>query len=128
MRGDRAHRRIALGAAALMAFGAVGINGTGTAGAAVPRCQGRKVKTLDFATGRVHIYRAHLIRCAVTVAKSPGKRQRMTVSVQARGSHPRVDTGDYTRHAGPVSVTAGSRCVLVRGGVGSRSVSSGWLC
>jgi hypothetical protein len=129
VRGGAAYRRIALGAVAVMAFGAFGIAGSGTAEAATAaaRCSGRKLKTLDFATGQVHIYKSNRIKCAVTVAKSPGRRQWMSVSIQARGSRPRSDSGYFRRHAGPVSVTAGGRCVFVRGKVGGRSVSSGWI-
>ncbi|MGP3954311.1 hypothetical protein [Streptomyces sp. 7N604] len=126
MRGGVARRRIAIGTAAVLAFGAAGIAGAGTAEAAA-LCPGRKMRTLDFATGKVHVYKSNRIKCAVTFTKSPGKRQKMSVSIQARGSRPRSDSGYYTRRAGPVRVTAGGRCVYVRGSVGSRSVSSGWI-
>ena len=127
VRDAQASRRIALGVAAVMAFAALGLASPGAAEAAVARCDGRKMKTLDFSGGQVRIYRTHTFSCAVTVAKHPGKRRHMSVSIQARGSHPRIDTGYYTRHAGPVRVVAGHRCIFVRGSVGRKSVKSGWI-
>ncbi|MGP4000959.1 hypothetical protein [Streptomyces sp. 8N706] len=110
-----------------MTFGATGLIGAGAAEAAVPRCDGRKVKTLSFSTGQVRIYKSHRFACAVTVAKNPGRKRQISVSIQARGSLPRWDNGRYTHHAGPVGVAPGNRCVFVRGAVGDRTVSSGWI-
>ncbi|MGP3984854.1 hypothetical protein [Streptomyces sp. KR80] len=128
VRGGAVSRRIALGAAAVVAFGMVGLAGAGAARAAeAARCPGWKVKTLTFASGYVRIYKSNNFVCAVTVAKNPGPKRKMSVSVQARGGHPYTDSGWYTRHAGPVRVSAGGRCVLVRGSIGSHRVSSGWI-
>ncbi|MFF3763013.1 hypothetical protein ACFYYR_02830 [Streptomyces sp. NPDC001922] len=128
MRGAVARRRTALGVVVLMVVGLAGLAGSGTAEAAAARCEGRKVKTLSLPGGRIHIHRTRLFACAFTVATDPGKRRKMSVSIQARGTRPRWDTGYYSHHAGPVRVAAGQRCVFVRGSVGGRSVSSGWLC
>ncbi|MEV6317927.1 hypothetical protein [Streptomyces sp. NPDC051776] len=122
-----ARRRMVIGLViAVLAAGAAGLTAA-TAGAGA-LCPGRKVKTLDFSSGKVQIYKSNRIRCAVTLAKSPGKRRQMSVSIQARGSHPSVDSGRFTHHAGPVTVNAWGRCVFVRGSIGSKSVKSGWLC
>ena len=43
----------------------------------------------------------------------------MSVSVQARGGRPVVDSGRFTHHAGPVTVHAGHRCVRFKGAVGA---------
>ncbi|MFG2196151.1 hypothetical protein [Streptomyces sp. NPDC048639] len=110
---------------AVLAAGAAGLTAA-TAGAGA-LCPGRKVKTIDFSGGKVQVYKSNRIKCAVTIAKSPGERRRMSVSIQARGSHPRADSGWFTHHAGPVKVTAGGRCVFVRGAVGDKSVKSGWV-
>ncbi|MEU6536539.1 hypothetical protein [Streptomyces sp. NPDC047000] len=98
------------------------------ASATVLTCAGREVRTLPFATGTVHVYRQHNgYVCALTVPDHPGVRQTMMVSVQARGNRPVVDKGRYAYLAGPVTVHAGHRCVWVKGQVGRRSVSSGWI-
>jgi hypothetical protein len=129
VRGAAARRRIVLGAAFVVAFGMAGLASPASADAAEARCNGRKMKTLNFAAGRVHVYKSNAVMCAVTVAKNPGTWREMSVSIQARGSRPRSDSGRYTRHAGPVRVTVGHRCVFIRGSVGKSSVSSGWtLC
>ncbi|MFF5946097.1 hypothetical protein ACFY7X_36185, partial [Streptomyces althioticus] len=57
----------------------------------------------------------------------PGAVRTMSVSVQARGSRPATDSGRYSRHAGPVTVHAGHRCVWIRGSIGGESVSTGWI-
>ncbi|MFJ6566052.1 hypothetical protein ACIQNU_01405 [Streptomyces sp. NPDC091292] len=90
-------------------------------------CAGRKVRTLPFSTGEVQVFKKSGYVCAVTVAAKVGNRRTMSVSVQARGSRPARDKGQYTQHAGPVKVHAGSRCVWVRGAIASKSVSSGWI-
>ncbi|MFF0778622.1 hypothetical protein [Streptomyces sp. NPDC003720] len=121
-------RRLALGAAALAASGALALAVPGTAHAAqAGSCAGREVRTLPFSAGVVHVYKRNGYVCAVTVAKHPGARRLMSVSVQARGNRPVVDAGRFKHHAGPVTVHAGQRCVWVRGSVGRAAVSSGWF-
>ncbi|MEU7468388.1 hypothetical protein AB0A94_07495 [Streptomyces sp. NPDC044984] len=90
-------------------------------------CAGRKVRTLPFSTGSVAVYKRGGYVCAVTLAKNPGTRRKMSVSVRARGGRPVVDEGRFKHHAGPVTVHAGRRCVWVKGRVGGGSVSSGWI-
>ncbi|MFD7294556.1 hypothetical protein ACFV9W_14810 [Streptomyces sp. NPDC059897] len=90
-------------------------------------CGGHQARTLRFETGRVALYKNNGYVCAVTYAKRPGARRTMSVSVQARGNRAVVDKGRYTRHAGPITVHAGHRCVRVKGAVGSKSVRSGWI-
>ncbi|MGR6970526.1 hypothetical protein ACU639_13110 [Streptomyces cynarae] len=121
-------RRLALGMTVLTASGLLALASPGHAEAA-GYCSGRKVRTLSFSTGSVQVYKRDGYVCAVTFAKRVSGRKTMSVSVQARGSRPAVDIGQYTHHAGPVTVHAGHRCVWIRGSVGSGSVSSGWtLC
>ncbi|MEW2078496.1 hypothetical protein ACFZAG_20450 [Streptomyces sp. NPDC012403] len=90
-------------------------------------CAGRKVRTLPFSTGSVAVYKRGGYVCAVTFAKNPGTKRKMSVSVRARGGRPVVDEGKFKHHAGPVTVHAGRRCVWVKGRVGGGSVSSGWI-
>ncbi|MGP4047557.1 hypothetical protein [Streptomyces sp. 2A115] len=121
-------RRLALVMAVLTASGLLVLAGPGTADAeAAALCSGRKVRTLPFSTGSVHVYKSRGYICAVTFPRRPGARKHMTVSVRARGSRPAVDRGRYRNHAGPKTVHAGHRCVWVKGSVGSGSVSSGWI-
>lgn len=122
-------RRLTLGLAVLTGAGllAVAGPGTGTAEAASSLCSGRKVRTLDFATGEVRVYRSRGFVCAVAYTERPGVRRTMSVSVQARGSRAVRDKGSFVHHAGPVTVHAGNRCVLIKGSVGRSSVSSGWI-
>ncbi|MFI5804310.1 hypothetical protein [Streptomyces sp. NPDC051561] len=94
---------------------------------AASSCAGSWVKTYRFATGEVRVYKSRQYVCAVTVAKRPGARQKMRVSVQARGSRPAVDSGTYTQRAGPVTVFALNRCVRVEGSVAQKSAVSGWI-
>ena len=121
-------RRLALAAAVLISSGFLTLAGpaSGTAQAAA-LCPGHKARTLPFSTGKTVVYRSGSYICAVTLTKRDGVRQKMSVSVQARGSRPVKDSGRYTHHAGPVTVHAGHRCVWVRGTVGGASVSSGWI-
>ena len=119
-------RRVALGMAVLTTSGLLALAAPGTAQAAAV-CPGRKAATLPFSTGTVHVFRRGAYVCAYTAPKNPGAKRTMSVSVQARGNRPVVDQGRYTRRAGPVTVHAGHRCVLVKGAVGGGSVSSGWI-
>ncbi|WP_306320440.1 MULTISPECIES: hypothetical protein [unclassified Streptomyces] len=90
-------------------------------------CGGHHARTLRFETGRTVLYKSRGYVCAVTYAKRAGHRRAMSVSVQARGNLAVADKGRYTRHAGPVTVHAGHRCVRVKGSVGSKSVRTGWI-
>ncbi|WP_333773812.1 hypothetical protein [Streptomyces sp. IBSBF 3136] len=120
-------RRLVLGAAVLAASGALALAVPGTASAATDTCAGREVRTLPFGAGVVHVYKRGGYVCAVTVARDPGAKRLMSVSVQARGNRPVVDKGRFKHHAGPVTVHAGQRCVWVKGSVNHDSVSSGWI-
>ncbi|MFH8288652.1 hypothetical protein [Streptomyces sp. NPDC018059] len=125
----RIRRRLTLGAAGLAASVLLALAGpgVGAAHALAGPCVGHKVRTLPFSTGRVEVFKTRGYVCAVTVAKRPGARKAMSVSVQARGGRPVRDKGRYTRRAGPVTVHAGHRCVRVTGAVSGRGVSSGWI-
>ena len=121
-------RRLALGMAVLTASGLMSLAGPGTGDAqAAALCSGRKVRTLLFSTGSVQIYKKRGYVCVVSMPKKPGARRSMSVSVRARGNRPALDKGRFRRHAGPVTVHAGRRCVWVKGSVGSGSTSSGWI-
>ncbi|MET7680035.1 hypothetical protein [Streptomyces sp. NPDC005423] len=119
-------RRVALGLAVLTAAGGLALAAPGSAQAA-SYCPGRQVRTLSFATGTVHVYRRDGYVCAYTLAKHPGAKRAMSVSVQARGNRAVVDKGRYGRLAGPVTVHAGNRRVWIKGSVASGSVTSGWI-
>ncbi|MFD3803354.1 hypothetical protein ACFWSF_06475 [Streptomyces sp. NPDC058611] len=95
--------------------------------AASEGCGGRLARTLAFSTGEVRIYKSRTQACAMAVARVPGERRPMEVSIQPRGGAPVRDAGRFTRYAGPVTVGAISRCVYVRGSVGAGSVDSGWI-
>ncbi|GGO55255.1 MULTISPECIES: hypothetical protein [Streptomyces] len=114
---------VTLAGAVLLALAGPGV---GSAAAAAP-CPGHKVRTLGFSTGKVVLYKKRGYVCAVTYSKTPGARKSMSVSVQARGSRPVRDKGNFTRLAGPVKVHSGHRCVWVKGSVGRGSVSTGWI-
>ncbi|MEU9231474.1 hypothetical protein [Streptomyces subrutilus] len=95
--------------------------------AASGTCAGRLARTLPFAAGEVRVYKSRTQACALTVARVPGERRRMTVSIQGRGGAPVRDIGQFTRYAGPVTVGAIGRCVYVKGSVGAESAESGWI-
>ncbi|MEV7088550.1 hypothetical protein AB0O07_22135 [Streptomyces sp. NPDC093085] len=90
-------------------------------------CSGRPAKTVPFATGELRVYKARGYACALAVAKNPGKRRPMTVSLQARGGRPVVDQGNFTRQAGPVTVHALNRCVRASGEISGKKGSTGWI-
>lgn len=127
-RGTRGvlRRRGALALALLTASGLLVVACPDSASAA-GLCAGRKVRTLPFSTGSVHVHKRGGYVCAVTVARKQGVRQSMSVSVRARGGRPVVDRGRFKYHAGPVTVHAGRRCVWIQGEVGRGGVSSGWI-
>ncbi|MET9437368.1 hypothetical protein [Streptomyces sp. NPDC006551] len=112
----------------LLAAGALTLAGPGTASAAAASlCAGRPTKTIPFATGELRLYKSRQYVCALTVAKSPGVRRPMSVSLQPRGGRAAVDSGRFTRQAGPVTVHALNRCVRASGSVAGRSGSTGWI-
>ncbi|MFF0743054.1 hypothetical protein ACFYVL_21920 [Streptomyces sp. NPDC004111] len=122
-------RRLTAACAVVVAAGMLSLGGpaVGQASAAAASCGGTRVKTYGFATGELRVYKSRQYVCAMTVARRPGVRQTMRVSVQARGSRAAVDSGTYTRHAGPVTVYALNRCVRVAGSVATKSTASGWI-
>ncbi|MFE2294812.1 hypothetical protein [Streptomyces sp. NPDC059452] len=97
-----------------------------TAGAASV-CSGRPAKTVTFSTGELRVYKSRTHACAVTVAKKPGKRRAMSVTLQARGGRVVSDSGSYTKMAGPVTVNALNRCVRATGSVAGKSAATGWI-
>ncbi|MEU4653677.1 hypothetical protein AB0G32_06995 [Streptomyces sp. NPDC023723] len=119
--------RLALGTAVLTAAGLLTVAAPPQQAQAAAPCPGRKARTLPFATGSVVVYKRGGYVCAVTLPERSGTKRKMSVSVKARGGRPVVDEGRYAYRAGPVTVYAGRRCVWVKGRVGSRSVSSGWI-
>ncbi|MEV4949806.1 hypothetical protein [Streptomyces sp. NPDC053755] len=126
----RAHRTrlIAYLLATLLTAGALALAGPGTASAAAASlCGGRPTKTIPFATGELRLYKSRQYVCALTVAKSPGPRRAMSVSLQPRGGRAAVSSGRFTRQAGPVTVHALNRCVRASGTVAGRSGSTGWI-
>lgn len=114
--------------AVLMAVAALTLAGPGAerADAAAP-CAGRHLKTVKFATGELRVYKNRHYVCAVTLAKKPGVKRPMSVSLQARGGRASVDSGRFTRQAGPVTVRALNRCVRATGTVSGISRSTGWI-
>ena len=104
----------------------VGVTGT-TSAYAASSCTGRPAKTVTFSTGQLRIFKSRAYACAVTVAKKPGARRVMRVSLQPRGGHAVVDSGKFTQWAGPVTVHALNRCVRASGTVAGESVSTGWI-
>lgn len=124
----RIRRRVAEACAVAVAAGLLSLGGPAVGQAeAASSCTGTRVKTYGFATGELRIYKSRQYVCAMTVAKRAGVRQKMRVSIQARGSRPAVDSGTYSQHAGPVTVYALNRCVRVEGSVAAKSVASGWI-
>ncbi|MEU6949819.1 hypothetical protein ABZ957_31995 [Streptomyces sp. NPDC046316] len=124
----RGNRLLGFLLAVLLTAGALTLAGPGVAHAeAASVCSGRATKTVTFATGELRLYRSRQYVCALAVAKHPGERRAMSVSLQARGGRPVVDSGRFTRQAGPVTVHALNRCVRATGTVAGRSGSTGWV-
>ncbi|WUJ32724.1 hypothetical protein OG917_12000 [Streptomyces sp. NBC_00388] len=99
------------------------------AASAASGCPGHQVRAVGFATGQLRVYRSGQYVCAVAVAKKPGARRQMSVELQVRGGRPVVDSGRFTRLAGPVKVRAANRCVRAVGAVSGGKGASGWfLC
>jgi hypothetical protein len=128
--GWAAGRRTAVSSLLLPLLGALvlvtGPVGQTPAQAASP-CSGRLVKTVTFATGSLRVHKSRAYACAVTVARKPGARRAMRVSLQPRGGRAVVDSGKFTALAGPVTVHALNRCVRATGSVGGSSGSTGWI-
>lgn len=116
---------MALVLALLTTAGLLTLAGPGSAEA--DSCAGRKVRTLFFSTGSVHVYKRGRWVCAVTVAKRKGIRTWMPVSVQARGSRAVVREGLFKSRVESDIVHAGRRCVWVKGEAGRGRVSKGWI-
>ncbi|MEU9704821.1 hypothetical protein [Streptomyces sp. NPDC047981] len=90
-------------------------------------CVGRPSKTVTFPGGELRLYRSRQYVCATTVATHPGARRAMSLSLQPRGGRPAVDSGRYTRQAGPITVHALNRCVRASGSIAGRGTSTGWV-
>ncbi|MFF9072367.1 hypothetical protein ACF1BP_05855 [Streptomyces sp. NPDC014735] len=99
---------------------------TGRADAATS-CAGRLAKTVPFKTGELRVYKSRAYACAVAIAKKPGPKRVMSVMIQPRGGRPVVDSGQYARQAGPVTVHALNRCVRASALVAGTSGSTGWI-
>ncbi|MEU1211255.1 hypothetical protein ABZ424_02080 [Streptomyces sp. NPDC005790] len=128
--GPAAARRTAAALLVLPLLGAFGLV-LGPAGSAPAQaasaCSGRLVKTVTFSTGSLRVYGSRAYACAVTVARKPGARRTMRVSLQPRGGRAVVDSGRFTQLAGPVKVHALNRCVRASGSIGTSSGSTGWI-
>lgn len=108
--------------------GALVLAGPGQSSAeAMSVCSGRPQQTVRFATGELRVFKNRDYACAITVAKKPGAKRTMSVSLQARGASPVVDKGTFTRQAGPVTVHALNRCVRASGAVSGKGGSTGWI-
>ncbi|WP_328538665.1 hypothetical protein [Streptomyces sp. NBC_00344] len=125
---SRAPRRRGALTLAIAAALTMTLAGPGAAHAdAASGCPGHRVKSVRFTTGTLEIFRSGENVCAVTLAKSPGPRRQMSVLLQARGATPVVDSGRFTRLAGPVKVRAMNRCVRAVGAVSGKQGASGWI-
>lgn len=108
----------------------VGLLLTGTAASsahAATACPGRLAKAVPFKTGELRVYKSRSYACAVAVARKPGPRRKMSVTIQPRGGSPVVDSGTYTKQAGPVTVHALNRCVRASATIAGKSGSTGWI-
>ncbi|MFF9346852.1 hypothetical protein [Streptomyces sp. NPDC014734] len=94
---------------------------------AVTACAGRLAKTVPFKTGELRVFKSRAYACAVAVATKSGPGRKMSVTIQPRGGGPVVDSGTYTRQAGPVTVHALNRCVRASATIAGASGSTGWI-
>lgn len=126
--GVRPSRALGRAVAVLTATAALLVTGPGpgSAAAAAP-CAGRLAKSVSFSSGELRVYRSGQQVCAVTLARNPGIRRTMSVSLQARGGRAEVDEGRFSRQAGPVTVAPRGRCVRATGAVSGISRSTGWI-
>ncbi|WP_439900850.1 hypothetical protein [Streptomyces somaliensis] len=113
---------VAAGVLGAAAPAAVAAQVTGPAG-----CPGRLAKSVRFATGELRVYKNRQYACALTVAKTPGTRRSMAVTLQSRGGRAVTDAGRFTHRAGPVTVHALNRCVRATGSVSGRGGVTGWI-
>ncbi len=127
-RRPRSAGALARGLAVLTAASAALVAGPGLqqAHAASP-CPGRVADSVSFSTGELRVYRGGGKVCAVTLARNPGPRRAMSVSLQTRGGRAVVDAGRFGRHAGPVTVSPLGRCVRATGTVSGVTRSTGWI-
>lgn len=94
---------------------------------AATSCAGRLVKTVPFKTGELRVFKSRAYACAVAIARKPGPKRAMSVTIQPRGGGPVADSGSYTRQAGPVTVHALNRCVRASAAIAGQSGSTGWI-
>lgn len=122
-------RRSLFGALVLSGVLVFTLNGPGTAQAAVEAgpCQGHRIRTFTFSTGRVTAFKGSGFICALTYAENPGLARRMSVTLQARGHRAVTNSGVFRQYAGPLSVRAAHRCVQVTGSVAGGSLKSRWI-
>ncbi|MFJ9041220.1 spore-associated protein A [Streptomyces sp. NPDC102406] len=68
--------------------------------------------------------------CAVTIRTTAGNRINMSVTLDALGNsdEPAVDSGTYTRYAGPVYADGRESCVAWGGTIGNASASDSGHC
>ncbi|MCP9988025.1 MULTISPECIES: hypothetical protein [Streptomyces] len=121
---------VAAGVAAVAVAGVVATAGPGTAAVHAggsAGCSGRLAKAVRFATGELRVYKNRQYACAVTVAKAPGARRPMAVTLQSRGGRAVTDTGRFTHRAGAVTVHTLNRCVRATGSVSGRGGATGWI-
>ncbi|WP_241192358.1 hypothetical protein [Streptomyces sp. ADI96-02] len=111
----------------LLLAGVLPLLGAPAASGVASACTGRPARTVGFATGELRVYKSRALVCAVTVAKKPGKRRAMSVTLQPRGGRAVGDSGRYKTMAGPVTVNAVNRCVRATGAVAGKSASTGWI-
>ncbi|MEU9605340.1 hypothetical protein [Streptomyces sp. NPDC048057] len=136
-RPGRWARTVAYALAVLLASTALVLSGPATAPASAAvdddtvranaLCTGRLVKTVRFRTGELRVYKNARYACAVTLAKSPGPRRAMAVTLQSRGGRAVVDRGNFTHRAGPLSAYAHNRCVRATGSVSGVGGATGWI-
>lgn len=128
--GSRGTRRMLVCSIVLPLVAALGLVLGGPAAGradAATVCAGRPAKTVPFKTGELRVYKNRSYACATAVAKKPGPRRTMSVTIQARGGSPVVDQGKYTKQAGPVTVHALNRCVRASAKISGKSGSTGWI-
>jgi hypothetical protein len=124
-------RPLALALAVLTLAGLLALAGPAGSATAASSCAGRKVRTLTFDAGTVHVYRkGGRYVCAVLVprkqvmGKGGWKARKGTIRIRAWA-------GQWVRNkqhpAGPVTVHAGRRPVCVHARVGAVRYTSGWI-
>lgn len=124
-------RPLALALAVLTTAGLLSLAGPTGSAEAASSCAGRKVRTLTFDAGAVHVYRkGSRYVCAVLV---PRKQATGKGGQKARKGSVRIRAwaGQWVRNkkhpAGPVTVHAGRRSVWIHARVGTHRYDSGWI-